>query len=75
VDSTYFHLLSLCAAPLHRMPGFEKVVHFLESADRVLFKLLPFARKYAWSVGLIFSKPLKAPQVAGPSAATAAGRA
>src|ERR1017187_2444440 len=78
VAATYFHLLSLGAAPLHRMPGFEKAVHVLEAADRLLFRLVPFASRYAWTVGLVFSRPLKgglrASKAAGRVSTTAWGR-
>jgi ubiquinone/menaquinone biosynthesis C-methylase UbiE len=59
VEKHFFHLFSLAAIPLHRLPVFEKVLAFLEGVDRLAFKLLPFMRKYAWITVLVLSQPKK----------------
>ena len=64
IDKQYFHLTSLAAAPFYKMPAFDKLVHFCDTSDRALFKIAPFLRRYAWTVGLIFSKPVKTAQAA-----------
>ena len=57
VETHYFHLSSLAAVPFRRLPIFPHMLKMLEFADATLFKLLPFARKYAWTAVLVFSKP------------------
>ena len=59
VSTQYFHLTSLAAAPFHRFPGFERIVEFFDSSDKFLFERLRFLRKYAWTVGLVFTAPRK----------------
>jgi SAM-dependent methyltransferase len=59
VDAHYFHLGSLAATPLVGKKLFEPVLDTLEAADQVLFKVLPFLRKHAWAVVLVFSQPRK----------------
>ncbi len=59
VEAQYFHLGSLAAAPLVGMKIFDPVLDTLDAADRVLFKTLPFLRKHAWAVVLVFSEPRK----------------
>jgi SAM-dependent methyltransferase len=70
VETRYFHLLSLSMAPCYWLPGHEKLVRILDTSDRILFQMAPFLRRYAWTAGLIFSKPRRSAAVAG-SAATA----
>jgi hypothetical protein len=70
VDTQFFHLLSLSMAPCYWLPGHEKLVRILDTSDRVLFRIAPFLRRYAWTTGLIFSKPRRGGTAAG-SAATA----
>lgn len=57
VETHYFHLSSLAAVPFRRLPIFPQMLKVLEVADATLFKLFPFARKYAWTAVLVFSKP------------------
>ena len=59
IDKRYFHLLSLALAPFHSMPGFERLVHVFDKADRTLFAAASFLGRYAWTVGLVFSSPVK----------------
>lgn len=58
VDVQYHYLTALLAAPLVRLPGFEFVLHALESIDRLLFRL-PFLRRQAWQVLIKLSEPLE----------------
>ena len=59
VQVQYFHLGSLAAAPLVGMRIFSPVLETLDAADKVIFKALPFLRKHAWAVVLVFSEPRK----------------
>ena len=59
VEAHYFHLGSLAAAPLVGMKIFDPVLDTLDAADKVIFKTLPFLRKHAWAVVLVFSEPRK----------------
>jgi ubiquinone/menaquinone biosynthesis C-methylase UbiE len=59
IERRFFHLISLAAAPFYKLPGFDRLVHFCDCSDRALLKIAPFLRRYAWTVGLIFSKPVK----------------
>ncbi len=59
VAAEYFHLGSLVAAPLVGMKMFDPVLETLDAADKVIFKALPFLRKHAWAVVLVFSQPKK----------------
>jgi SAM-dependent methyltransferase len=59
VHAEFFHFLSLAAAPFPGLPFASATVQALEGADRVLFRLLPFARRYSWSVCLTLSRPRK----------------
>ena len=55
----FFGLQSLAAVPVHGTRFFRPVLYTLEAADRLLFKLLPFARRYAWQVVMILEDPIK----------------
>ena len=57
VEMHYFHLSSLAAVLFRRLPIFPRLLKTLEALDAALFKLVPFARKYAWTAVLVFSKP------------------
>jgi hypothetical protein len=57
VEAHYFHLGSLAAAPLVGMKAFDPVLNLLDGVDRTIFKVLPFMRKHAWAVVLVFSQP------------------
>ena len=48
VKITYFHLLSLAAAPLRHVWGFRGVLRFLDTIDQGLFTRVPASRKLAW---------------------------
>lgn len=59
VEAQYFHLGSLAAAPLVGMKIFDPVLNLLDGMDSAIFKTLPFLRKHAWAVVLVFSEPRK----------------
>ena len=56
VTAHYFHLASLAATPFANTRFFGTVLSVLEHFDRAIFKLLPFLRKHAWAVVLVFTK-------------------
>ena len=58
VDVQYHYFAALLAAPLVRLPGFEFMLHALESIDRLLFRL-PFLRRQAWQVLIKLSEPME----------------
>jgi SAM-dependent methyltransferase len=60
IEPHYFHFSSIMAVPFRKLPGYAPLLKTLDAADRALFKLLPFARKYAWQVVIVFSQPVKA---------------
>jgi SAM-dependent methyltransferase len=60
IEPHYFHFSSIMAVPFRRLPVYALLLKALDAADRALFKLLPFARKYAWQVVIVFSQPVKA---------------
>ena len=59
VEAQYFHLGSLAAAPFVGMKIFDPVLNLLDGVDSAIFKILPFMRKHAWAVVLVFSAPRK----------------
>lgn len=59
VDVRYSNLFSLAAVPFHSTRIFRWAVGTLELLDKFVFKLLPFMRKYAWTVVIIVSQPNK----------------
>jgi SAM-dependent methyltransferase len=59
VDWRAFHLLSLGAVPLRRLPGFRSIVRGLDAADRLLFRLVPALEKHGWQAVLSFAGPRK----------------
>jgi SAM-dependent methyltransferase len=59
VEAHFFHMSSLLAIPLRRMPGFRYAVKALEAVDRTLFRWVPPVRKYAWMVVLVLQQPHK----------------
>jgi hypothetical protein len=42
---------------LRGTPVFRPVLAVLKTTDRILFKLVPFMRKYAWHVVITLSQP------------------
>lgn len=60
IEPHYFHFSSIMAVPFRKLPGYALLLKTLDAADGALFKLLPFAKKYAWQVVIVFSQPVKA---------------
>jgi SAM-dependent methyltransferase len=48
VDVSFFHLATLAAIPLRSTPPFAGVVRLGDAFDRLLFRVVPAARRYAW---------------------------
>lgn len=65
IEPHYFHLHSMMAVPFRKLPGHSRLLKTLDAADRALFKLAPFARRYAWQVVIVLSQPVKAATRAG----------
>jgi len=57
IDTTAFHLFSLAMAPFAGMPGFDRLVHLFDTSDQLLFKIAPYLRRFAWTMGIVFSEP------------------
>lgn len=55
----FVNLTTLGTVPFGRMPGATMLVRAAASVDRVLFQALPFIRRFAWNVVLVFSNPSK----------------
>ena len=55
VECHYFHLTSLAAVPLRRLPIFRPALGVLDLLDAALFRWIPPARKYAWFVILVLA--------------------
>ncbi len=59
VQATHTNLLTLASLPFSRIPGSKLAFNILEKMDRILFKVVPFSRRYSWNAVLDFSKPRK----------------
>jgi len=59
VETSFFNLCTLAAIPLRRTSFLRTLLIVLRSADRVLFRTLPFMRRYAWMVVMTLSEPRK----------------
>jgi len=57
VETHFFHLFSLAAIPLHRFAVAGRMLNFGDGLDRLLFKYLPFTKKYAWITVMVLSQP------------------
>jgi SAM-dependent methyltransferase len=57
VETRYFTLFPLFGVPFRRLPGFQTLMSLLASLDRVVFKVFPFAGRFAWQVVLQLSGP------------------
>jgi SAM-dependent methyltransferase len=60
IEPRYYHFNSIMAVPFRMLPGYSLLLKTLDVADRALFRLLPFTRKYAWQVVVVLSQPVKA---------------
>jgi SAM-dependent methyltransferase len=65
VGTRFFTLSSLAAIPLRNRSGFERIVGGLDGVDRVLFRVAPVLRRYAWMVGITLRAPRPAEAAAG----------
>lgn len=70
IEPRYFHLNTIMAVPFRKLAGYALLLKALDSADKALFKFLPFARKYAWQVVIVFSQPIKAATGTGVTQST-----
>jgi ubiquinone/menaquinone biosynthesis C-methylase UbiE len=61
LDPLFVNLTTLATLPFSRLPGSSPLVHGAAGVDKVLFRVLPFTRRFAWNVVLIFSGPKKFP--------------
>lgn len=59
VETSFFNLCTLAAIPLRRSSFLRTLLIVLRSADTVLFRALPFMRRYAWMVVMTLSEPRK----------------
>jgi SAM-dependent methyltransferase len=57
VDVRYFSLTTLLAIPLRRRTRFLRILFGLERIDRVIFRAVPWLRRYAWQVVIVLSRP------------------
>ena len=58
VEIEYFSLFTLLAVPFRNKFFFDQLYEFLRSIDMAVF-LIPFFKKYAWSVIIHASNPRK----------------
>ncbi len=59
VEMKSFYLLSLMGVPFRNATWFPRLRSFLNRADRVLFRLVPFIARYAWIGILVLKEPRK----------------
>ena len=59
VTPHHFVLQSLAAVPFHGRKNFRRILGACESADAMLFRRLPFMRRYSWQVVLVLQEPIK----------------
>ena len=57
VTVRYFGLLTMVALPMRKARSFRRIVSALDRADQVLFRVLPYARRHAWQVVMVFRDP------------------
>ena len=57
VRTTPYHLGALAAVPLMRMPGFDRVLRALETADALAIRLAPSLGRHAWKFVLELAQP------------------
>lgn len=58
VDTEFYYLFSLLAVPFQRLPFFRPLLAGLDAFDRLLFRALPFLKRYAWmSIIIVHAKP------------------
>ncbi len=52
----FFHLTSLLAIPFQNLPGAKLIIKFADALDKILFKILPFLKKYAFKAVFVFRR-------------------
>lgn len=57
VDVHYFHIATLAAVPFRSTPLFKPLLSFLHGIDRVLMRLIPPIRRWAWVAVIDMSGP------------------
>ncbi len=57
VDIKYYYLSTLVVPLVFKKNPPRFLIRFFDGLDQVIFTLLPFMRKYAWQVLVIFSEP------------------
>jgi SAM-dependent methyltransferase len=59
VTPNHFVLQSLAAVPFHGRKSFRTVLGACEASDALLFRVLPFMKRYSWQVILCLEEPKK----------------
>ena len=72
VETRFFHLLSLTSVPFQNLRGAQWVLQALDRLDALMFGRLPFLRRYAWTVVIVFSQPIKSRRFEAPDAPVSA---
>lgn len=57
VDVEYYNFLTLLTIPFRNWEAYPKILGFANGLDQLLFRLLPFTKRWAWMVILKFSEP------------------
>lgn len=57
VEARFFHLTTLAAVPLKRVPRFDRIVDSLHALDGLLFQVCPYLKRHAWMTVLTLSAP------------------
>lgn len=58
IEIQYFYLTTLLALPVAATPIGRRLIPLLNSVDRLLFRVLPVLRRFAWIVLIRFSQPV-----------------
>jgi len=48
VNVRFFHLTTLMCVPLRNLKAYDAIIKFFHKTDKVLFRLFPFLKRYAW---------------------------
>jgi ubiquinone/menaquinone biosynthesis C-methylase UbiE len=59
INVQYFHLTSLLSVPFRNNKNFNKIVSFFTKIDTQLIGFLPYLGRYAWTVAMKMSLPIK----------------
>lgn len=57
IDIKYYYLSTLAAPLIFGKKPPKSLVSFFDGVDKLIFSVLPFMRKYAWQVLVVFSEP------------------